>query len=114
MELLLDPEMVKKHKSGSAKVESALLTSTSSNRPNADANLEWTNSKFHSFDVFLMRGFGEFDHSLGVGSYSERRQDSSIRASTGEAESCLTLAGGFRPQHDWKGWSQTDIGDVLR
>ena len=49
VELMIDPEMVKEHKSCSAKVASALLTSMSPNQPNVDAKLESPNSKLRSF-----------------------------------------------------------------
>ena len=66
-ELMIDPEMVKKHKSGSAKVASALIAAMSSNQLNLDAKMELPDAKLHSFAVFSMRGFGEFDHSLEMG-----------------------------------------------
>ena len=94
MELSLDPEMAKKHKSGSAKVASALLTAMTANQPNVDAKLELSNSKFHSFAVFAMRGFGEFDHSLGMGVYSDQLEDALIRAANGRRE--LMLNRGWR------------------
>ena len=94
MELSLDPEKVKKRKSGSAKVASALLTAMTANQPNVDAKLELSNAKLHSFAVFAMRGFGKFDHSLGMGVYSDQLEDALIRAANGRRE--LMLNRGWR------------------
>ena len=94
MELTLDPEMVKKRKSGSAKVAYALLTAMSANQPNVDAKLELCNAKLHSFAVFAMRGFGKFDHSLGTGVYSDQLEDALIRSANSRRE--LMLNRGWR------------------
>ena len=96
MELTLDPEMVKKRKSGSVAVASAALTDMSPNQPNVDDKMELPNAESHSFAAFDMRGFGKFDHSLGVGVYTNQHEDASIRTSDSRRE--LMMSRGWLPR----------------
>ena len=74
---------------------SALLTAMSPNRPNVGAKLEAPNSKLLPFAFFPMRGFGKFDHSLGVSAYSGHLEDALIRASNSRRELMLSLGWRF-------------------
>ena len=88
-ELLKDPEILKKKKSGSAKVASAILSALSHNQPQGEAKQQMSNAKLQPFDVFAMRGFGKFDHALGIGVFSDQLEDALIRTSNSRRELML-------------------------
>ena len=96
MELLQDPEMLKRRKSGSSKVASAILSAVSQNQAQGETKHEVSNTKLQSFAVFAMRGFGKFDHTLGIGVFSDQLEDALIRTSNSRRE--LMLNSGWRFQ----------------
>ena len=100
MELLQGPEILKKRQSGSAKVASAILNADSRNNPNVDTKQELYKSKLHSFAVFPMRGFGRFDHALGIGVFSDQLEDALIRSANSRRGLMLN-----------KGWRSPSLPD---
>ena len=50
-----------------------------------EAGAEFSESTIHTFDAFAMRGFGNFDNSLGVVVYSDVHEGAPIRAPDGRS-----------------------------